>query len=170
MNQQKGGLDLTDCHGAFRHKVDMALKEISAARLPDGRRPFCSEAVDIVKTAKGFSTYVLFDVLPIYLNQAEPVVRKGEIIGYDIKISATSIEGILGVYPDGAPKTLETLLAHEFCHAARFIRRATYPNVRVEEVYVTGLENEYRYARGIAPQRQSYDGHGELPVKTYPWR
>jgi hypothetical protein len=167
--RRHGGLDLSDCRGIFRHKIETALRMIVHAQLPDGRRPFCAEAVDIVRTARAFRTYLLFDVLPINSNSLGPVFYKGEIVGYDVKISSTSFEGILGVYPDGAPKTLETLLAHELGHAARLIRNQASLNWNVEEVLMTELENQYRYARNIKPQRTSYDGHGIIPVKTYPW-
>jgi len=94
------------------------------------------------------------------------------VIGIDIRITKFSFAGDNTKYEDGSPRTLETVVAHEVGHAARIINgpaattRFGYSSTSrmVEEVAVTNLENQYRFARGI-PQRQTYGGQD---LRQYP--
>jgi hypothetical protein len=158
-----GGLDLSACRGHYRVEVDVALKAIASARLPDGRRPFLTDALDIVRTSNTVRTSVLYDRLP----QGNPTRPNpfGDLTDVQITITSISFMGAMAEYGDGSIRTLETVLAHELGHAARLIRRLASQVWEVEEKIVTGLENEYRYARNITPQRKLYDG---APVKQYP--
>lgn len=96
----------------------------------------------------------------------------GELVGVDITISTASA---FGKSFDGAPRTLDTVLAHELVHAWRLtaglapILPSAGASAR-EETLTTYLENEYRFARNLG-QRSYYGiigGQPYLPIPHYP--
>jgi hypothetical protein len=182
-----GGLDLNGCHGPYLARVNEALRKIARARLPTGAPPFLTKDLEFVEGHPTVVTGVVYGRLPWASNKTEPRYgNQGKLVQIDISLTDLAFLGtpakkahpaihghaaIAGhpatpaTYPDGSPRTLETSLAHEIGHAARLLRHQSLEVWTVEEVLVTNLENQYRYACGI-PQRQAY---GDIPVKQYPW-
>jgi hypothetical protein len=182
-----GGLELNACHGPYLGQVHQALRTIAGARLPTGVPPFLTNDLEFVERHPTVVTTVAYGRRPWATNKTESRYgQRGKLMQIDISLTDLAFLGtpakkarpgthghaaIAGhtampaTYPDGSPRTLETSLAHEIGHAARLLRHQNLEVWTVEEVLVTNLENQYRYARAI-PQRQLY---GDIPVKQYPW-
>jgi len=179
-----GGLNLSGSEGPFRSQIELALDQIARARLPDGSRPVLVGCLEFVRKTLTVRTNVLFGELPLGQTSAKPRWDADGHLTIDIRISRLDLIGtrerkpgpathghaavpghpaLPALYSDGSPRTLETTLVHEVGHAARIIRHETFPDYLVEERLVSNLENQYRFARGIA-QRKLY---GEMELKQY---
>lgn len=167
MSRKNPGLFLDSCKGLYRRAVDKALDKIAAARLPEGAPPMATLWVEKLKQSK-IITGVAYGQYPL-TNFTRPLYGPKGLMGVSVQISSFSyLNGDSEVFPDGSPHLLECTLAHELSHAYRLIRGENFPNWVAEELWVSRIENQYRFARGIG-QRKFYDKAGVMPIKQYPW-
>lgn len=140
-----------------------ALDSIEGAELPDGSKPVLTRATEGVEHSD-VNTVVRYGALPPGSGNQTGGVYVGGKLAY-VQIDISDISVLPGsTYSDGSPKTLETVLAHEMGHAYRIINAQANLGLLGEELTVSGLENQYRFAQGIQ-QRQYY---GTYELKQYP--
>ena len=181
-----GGLDLSACHGRYHTDIEAALGVIAKARLPGGGPPQLTKDLETVRGHPTVVTYIEYGLL----RWAQPTTAEYDddhrLIGVVIRLTAMAFWGtsaksahpatkhhaafapqpaLPALFSDGSPRLLETSLAHEIGHAARIIGHRTLEVWETDEVIVTELENQYRYARHILQRK----GYGDIPVKQYPW-
>jgi hypothetical protein len=181
-----GGLNLDASHGEYRAAVEQAIQRIAGARLPNGTKPVLTGDLEFVRSVSNVRTSVLYGRLPWENPTAGYHDEHGRLTHVDIRLTDLVYIGtkarkakpesgghaavaahpeIPATYRDGSPRVFEMTLAHEVGHAARIIRGQALPDFMAEEYLITNLENQYRFARGIA-QRTFY---GDMRVKQSPW-